>query len=82
MAMPEYEIPLPMAEELRRKPIINASDLHAQLEEAGFRPLAVVVDNANAKVRAFFSEELDDRAKKRLIEAVLDYHRKHLGIEK
>jgi len=80
--MPEYEVPLPMAEELRRRPILNASDLHAHLEKAGFRPLALVVDNANAKVRAFFSEELDDRAKKRLTEAVLDYERKHLGVEK
>jgi hypothetical protein len=44
--------------------------------------LAVVIDNANARVRAFFSEELDDRAKKRLTEAVLDYHRKHLGVER
>jgi hypothetical protein len=80
--MPEYEVPLPIAEELRRRPIINASDLHAHLEKAGFRPLAVVVDNGNAKVRAFFSEELDDKAKKRLTEAILDYHRKHLGVEK
>jgi len=79
--MPEYEIPLPMAEELRRRPILNAIDLHAHLERQGFKPLALVVDNANAKVRAFFSEELDDKARKRLIEAVLDYERKHLGIE-
>jgi len=80
--MPEYEVPLPMAEELRKRPILNASDLHAYLERQGFRPLAVVVDNANAEVRAFFLEELDEKAKKRLMEAVLDYERKHLGVEK
>ena len=80
--MPEYEVPLPMAEELRKRPILNASDLHAQLEKQGFRPLAVVVDNDNAKVRAFFLEELDEKAKKKLMEAVLDYEKKHLGVEK
>ena len=80
--MPEYEVPLPMAEELRKRPILNASDLHAQLEKQGFRPLAIVVDNDNAKVRAFFLEELDEKAKKKLMEAVLDYEKKHLGVEK
>ena len=45
-----YEIPLPTPDQLQRKPITSSADLLKYLEERGFKPTAVVVDNANAKV--------------------------------
>jgi hypothetical protein len=77
-----YEIPLPMPEMLQRKPILNATQLHRHLEGQGFKPLAVVVDNASARVRVFIEGELDEREKRRLVEAVLEFYREWVGIEK
>jgi hypothetical protein len=71
-----------MPEALQRKPILNATQLHRHLEEQGFRPLAVVVDNASARVRVFLEVELDEREKRRLVEAVLEFYRKWIGVEK
>ena len=75
-----YEIPLPMPERLAKKPILHATQLHKHLEEKGFKPLAVVVDNANAKIKVFFERELDDVDKKKLFETIMDFYRKHIGI--
>jgi hypothetical protein len=77
-----YEIPLPMPDQLQRKPILHAAELHKHLEEEGFRPLAVVVDNANARVRLFFENELDEKEKKKLVEVVMEFYRKHIGVQK
>jgi hypothetical protein len=77
-----YEIPLPTPEELQRKPIRNALDVHKYLESKGFKPLAVVVDNANARVVVYFEQELSDKDKKVMYEAVLDFYRKWVGVEK
>jgi hypothetical protein len=77
-----YEIPLPMPEQLTKKPILNASEVHRYLEGVGFKPVAVVVDNANARVRVFLEGELDEKEKRRLMEAVLEFYRKWIGVEK
>lgn len=77
-----YEIPLPMPEELQRKPITNAAELHRFLEEQGFKPLSVAIDNAGAKVRVFFERELAEDEKKVLFEAVLDFYRERIGVER
>jgi hypothetical protein len=77
-----YEVPLPSPELLQRKPILSSLELHRHLESKGFRPLAVVVDNANARVRVYFEGELSEGDKKRLFEAVLEFYRKHVGAEK
>jgi hypothetical protein len=77
-----YEIPLPMPDMLQKKPILNATELHKHLEDQGFKPLAVVVDNANARVRLFFEKELEEKEKKKLVEAVIEFYRKHIGVEK
>jgi len=74
-----YEIPLPMSDQLIKKPILHATQLHKHLEEKGFKPLAVVVDNANAKIKVFFERELDDVDKKKLFETIMDFYRKHIG---
>jgi hypothetical protein len=77
-----YEIPLPTPDELQKKPIRNAIELHRYLEERGFKPLSVTVDNANAKVKVFFERELSEDEKKELFEAVLEFYRRHIGIVK
>jgi sulfur carrier protein ThiS len=77
-----YEIPIPMPDELQKKPIRNATELHKFLEELGFKPTAVVVDNANAKVVVHFERELSEEQKKLLYEAVLEFYREWIGIEK
>jgi hypothetical protein len=77
-----YEVPLPSPDELQRKPILHATELHRHLESRGFKPLAVVVDNANARVRVYFERELGDSEKKLLFEIVLEFYRKHAGLEK
>jgi hypothetical protein len=77
-----YEIPLPMPDELQKKPIVNATELHRFLEEQGFKPTSVVVDNASAKVRVFFDRELSEDEKKDLYESVLEFYRRHLGVVK
>jgi hypothetical protein len=74
-----YEIPLPMPDQLQRKPITSSADLLRYLEERGFKPTAVVVDNANAKVLVFFERELDEDSKDDLFEAVMEYYKKHLS---
>jgi len=76
-----YEIPLPMPEQLLKKPILHAVEIHKHLEEKGFKPLAVVVDNANAKIKVFFEKELDDTDKKKLLETIMGFYRKHVGVE-
>jgi len=76
-----YEIPLPMPEKLQERPIINATELHKYLEENKFKPIVVVVDNYNGKIIVHFEKELDVDNKKKLIETVLDYYRKHIGVE-
>jgi uncharacterized membrane protein len=75
-----YEVPLPMPERLREKPILSAQELHRLLEERGFRPVAVTVDNAVGKVVAHFASDLGEEERKRLMEAVLDFYRRHLGL--
>jgi hypothetical protein len=77
-----YEILLPMPEELAKKPIRNATELHRYLEECGFKPLSVTVDNANAKVRVFFDGELSEDEKKLLYETVTEFYRRHIGLVK
>ena len=77
-----YEIPLPMPDELQKKPIRNAAELHRYLEEHGFKPLSVSVDNANARVRVFFERELSEDEKKELFEAVMEFYRRHIGVVK
>ena len=77
-----YEIPLPMPEMLQKKPILNATELHRYLEKQGFKPLAVVVDNANAKIRVYFETELTDDEKRKLVEAVNEFYKKWIGVEK
>ena len=77
-----YEIPLPMPEELQKKPIVNASEVHRHLEKEGFKPIAVVVDNANARIRVFFENELDEKEKRKLVEAVTGFYKKWIGVEK
>jgi hypothetical protein len=77
-----YEIPLPMPDELQKKPIRNATELHRYLEEHSFKPLSVTVDNANARVKVFFERELSEDEKKELFEAVLEFYRRHIGVVK
>jgi len=77
-----YEIPLPMSEQLLKKPIINAPELHRYLEKNGFKPVAVIVDNANARVVVYFSSELGDKDKKKLVDTVTEFYRKWVGVEK
>jgi hypothetical protein len=77
-----YEIPLPMPYELHKKPIRNATELHRYLEEHGFKPLSVTVDNANAKVVVHIGRELSEDEKKGLFEAVSEFYRKWIGVEK
>jgi hypothetical protein len=77
-----YEIPLPMPDQLQRKPILHAVEIHRHLEAQGFKPIAVVVDNANARIRVFFDSELKEEERKKLVEAVMEFYRKYIGIEK
>jgi hypothetical protein len=77
-----YEIPLPMPEQLSKKPITSALELHRHLEKNGFKPVAVVVDNANARVVVYFSGELSDKDKKKLVDMVVEFYRKWIGVEK
>ena len=77
-----YEVPLPSPELLQRRPILHAAELHRYLESRGLRPLAVVVDNANARVVVYFERELGDSEKKLLFEVVQEFYRKHAGLEK
>jgi hypothetical protein len=77
-----YEIPLPMPDELHKKPITNATELHRYLEEQGFKPLTVVVDNASAKITVHFERELSEEEKKDLYESVLEFYREWIGAEK
>jgi uncharacterized protein YbgA (DUF1722 family) len=70
-----------MPDRLREKPILNATKLHNYLEEQGFKPIVVMVDNNMARVLIYFSEELDNEEKLRLQEAVLDWYRKWIGVE-
>jgi uncharacterized protein YbgA (DUF1722 family) len=76
-----YEVPLPMPDKLRQKPILNATELHNYLEEQGFKPVVVVVDNNMARVFIYFGEELDEDEKRKLQEAVLEWYRKWIGVE-
>jgi len=75
-----YEIPLPMPEKLKEKPILNAQELHRFLEERGFKPIAVTVDNAAGKVVARFPSDLGEEERKRLMEVILDFYKRHLGL--
>jgi hypothetical protein len=77
-----YEIPLPMPEQLIKKPIVNAMEVHRYLEKEGFKPIAVVVDNANARIRVFFEGELEEEEKGKLVEAVMEFYRKWISVEK
>jgi hypothetical protein len=70
-----------MSDRLRVKPILNASELHKYLEEQGFKPAVVVVDNNMAKVTIHFTKELGNEEKLRLQEAVMDWYRKWIGVE-
>ena len=77
-----YEIPLPMPDQLIKKPILNAAEVHRYLEKEGFKPIAVVVDNANARIRVYFENELDEKGKRKLVEVVEEFYRKWIGVEK
>jgi hypothetical protein len=76
-----YEVPLPMPDRLRGKPILNATELHRHLVEQGFKPMVVVVDNERARVTVYFSEELGDEEELKLQEAILEWYRKWIGVE-
>jgi hypothetical protein len=77
-----YEIPLPMPDMLQKKPIVNAMEVHRYLEGEGFKPIAVVVDNANARIRVYFEGELKEEEKRKLVEAVMEFYRKWIGVQK
>jgi hypothetical protein len=77
-----YEVPLPMPDRLREKPILNATELHRYLEGRGFNPIVVVVDNDRARVLIYFSEELGEAEELKLQEAVLEWYRKWIGVVK
>ena len=77
-----YEIPLPMPERLQAKPILNAQELHRYLEQEGFKPLTVIVDNIEAKVTVYFASELPVNEARRLEEKVVEWYRRHLGLER
>jgi len=76
-----YEVPLPMPDRLREKPILNATELHRYLEEQGFELVVVVVDNSMARVTVYFTEELSNEERLRLQEAIMDWYRKWIGVE-
>jgi hypothetical protein len=76
-----YEVPLPMSDRLRGKPILNATELHRHLEEQGFNPIVVVVDNDRARVLVYFGEELGEAERLRLQEAIMEWYRKWIGVE-
>jgi hypothetical protein len=57
-----------------RKPM-DAVKILRFLEERGFKPYAVSVDNDRGVVKAFFREELEDKEEKRLYEELNDYLR-------
>ena len=71
-----------MPDRLREKPIVNATVLHNYLVEQGFNPVVVVVDNDRSRVLVYFSEELGDEEKLKLQEAILEWYRKWIGVEK
>jgi hypothetical protein len=71
-----------MPDRLREKPVLNASELHGYLVEQGFNPIVVVVDNERARVTVYFSEELGEEEKLRLQEAIMEWYRKWIGVEK
>ena len=77
-----YEIPLPMPERLQAKPIVNALELHRYLEQEGFKPLAVAVDNIEAKVTVYLETALTANEGRRLEEKVLEWYRRHIGVER
>jgi hypothetical protein len=70
-----------MSDRLREKPILNASELHRYLEEQGFDPMVVVVDNERARVFVYFSEELGEDERLKLQEAIMEWYRKWIGVE-
>jgi uncharacterized protein YbgA (DUF1722 family) len=71
-----------MPDRLREKPILNASELHRYLEDLGFKPVVVVVDNNMARVLVYFSGELSEEEKLKLQEAIMEWYRKWIGVEK
>jgi len=75
-----YEVPLPKPELLRERPM-DAAKLMRYLVDRGLRPIAVTVDNAGGKVFAYFAEPLSRDRAKELMELVLDYYRKHVGLK-
>jgi hypothetical protein len=77
-----YEVPLPMPDKLREKPVLNATELHRYLEEQGFNPIVVVVDNDRARVLVYFGEELGEAERLKLQEAVIDWYKKWTGVRK
>jgi hypothetical protein len=77
-----YEVPLPMPDRLKEKPILNATELHRYLEEQGFNPIVVVVDNNMARVTVYFREELGEDERLKLQEAIMEWYRKWIGVEK
>jgi hypothetical protein len=76
-----YEVPLPMPDRLREKPVLNATELHSYLEKHGFKPMTVVVDNERARVFVYFREELGEAEKLKLQEAILEWYREWIGVE-
>jgi hypothetical protein len=71
-----------MPDRLREKPILNATELHNYLEEQGFNPIVVVVDNDRARVTVYFSEELGEDEEHKLQEAIMEWYRKWIGVKK
>jgi hypothetical protein len=71
-----------MPDKLRQKPILNATELHRHLEEQGFKPIVIVVDNERARVTVYFREELGEDERLKLQEAVLEWYRKWIGVER
>jgi hypothetical protein len=70
-----YEIIHPNPIVLEKKPL-DANDVMGYLEDLGWKPYAVSVDNVKGSVKVFFSKELDSEERKKLEEHVLEYFKR------
>jgi hypothetical protein len=77
-----YEVPLPMQDKLREKPVLNATELHSYLEKHGFKPMVVIIDNERARVLVYLREELGEAERLKLQEAIMDWYKKWTGVRK
>jgi hypothetical protein len=70
-----YEILHPNPAALEKKPL-DANDVIGYLEDLGWKPYAVSVDNVRGSVKVFFTKELASDEKKKLEEHVLEYFKR------